>query len=201
MKKILLVLIVCFSIATAKAQFQFGVKAGVNRSNITGFNFTWPYHGMYNYNVGVFAVLPIAKFVSFSPELLYDRKGGQNPEVGVNEWIHDDYLDIPLMIRYTDKSGLHIETGPQIGFLLSFKGQFQTDVFPKSEFNSYEIAWTFGLGYDIPHTPIGIDFRYELDMSNLTKSAYQPPSSPLADVMHNSLLQLDVRYILFKGHQ
>jgi hypothetical protein len=102
MKKILLVLIAGFSIATAKAQFKFGVKAGVNRSNITG-DVIWGYHAMFNYNAGVFAVLPITKFVSFGPELLYDRKGGQNPEAGVNEWAHESYLDIPLMMRYTDK--------------------------------------------------------------------------------------------------
>ena len=196
MKKILLVLIAAFSIVTAKAQFKFGVKAGVNRSNITG-DVIWGYHAMFNYNAGVFAVLPITKFVSFGPELLYDRKGGQNPEAGVNEWVHDSYLDIPLMIRYTDKSGFHIETGLQIGFLLSFKGQVQTIVYQKNEFNPHEIDWVAGAGYDIPHTPIGIDFRYELDISNLTKDQDQARRSHLPVTMHNSLLQLDVRYRLF----
>ena len=197
MKKTLLVLIAGFSIATAKAQFKFGVEAGVNRSYITGSNVQWGYHGMYNYNAGIFAVLPITKFVSFGPELLYDRKGGQNPEAGVNEWVHDSYLDIPLMIRYTDKSGFHIETGLQIGILLSFNGQIGTNVYKKSEFNSYETAWTAGVGYDIPHTPIGIDFRYELDISNLTKNQNQALRIGLPEIMHNGLLQLDVRYRLF----
>lgn len=201
MKKVLLVLAAVFCIVTAKAQFKFGVEGGVNRSYITGSNVVWGYHGMYNYNAGVFAVLPIINSFSFDPAVLYDRKGGQNPEPGVNEWVHDSYLDIPLMIRYTDKSGLHIEAGVQIGFLLSFKGQIQTFVYQKNEFHSDEIAWVAGVGYDIPHTPIGIDFRYEFDESDLINYPDYGPGSYLSGIMHNTLLQLDVRYTLFKGHR
>ena len=198
MKKIVLVLIAGFSIVTAKAQFKFGVEGGVNRSYITGDNVIWGYHAMYNYNVGVFAVLPITKSVSFGPELVYDRKGaGPNPAPSVNEWVHNSYLDIPLMIRYTHKSGLHIETGPQIGFLLSFTGQVDGFVYQKSEFSSLEMAWTAGAGYDIPHTPIGIAFRYEFDLSNLFKNPDSGPNIFLNGVMHNTLLQLDVRCRLF----
>lgn len=196
MKKLVLILIAGVSFATAHAQIQFGVKAGANFSTFTG-NAVQDAKSLAGFNGGVYANIPIAKSLSFSPEILYSSKGAKwdaTDSTGAYS-IHANYLDIPLLVRYKHSSGFSIATGPQVGFMLSAKYKAQgVSVDDKNAFNSAEFAWDFGIGYDLSSIPVGIELRYDLGISNIAKNSDNSGSS---FTVHNSVFQLGLRYTLF----
>lgn len=203
MKKLVLVLIAGVSFAAAHAQIQFGVKAGANLSTFTG-NDAQGASSLAGFNGGVYANIPIAKSFSFSPELIYSGKGAKyDATTYTSEFtVHANYLDIPLLVKYTHSSGFNVETGPQVGFLLSAKAKSQgVSVDDKSAFKSTEFAWDFGIGYDLKSIPVGIEFRYNLGLSNIENTDNNSNSgsgnATSTGTAHNSVFQLGLRYTLF----
>jgi len=194
MKKLVLIIIAGASFATAHAQIQFGVKAGANLSNITGKDETGN-SSLIGLNAGVFAQIPVSGAFSFAPEVIYSGKGAKSTQAGVDYKLRENYLDVPLLFKWQHESGFNVVTGPQVGFLLSadVKAQGQSEDV-KSSFKSTEFAWDFGVGYDIPKCPVGIEFRYNLGISNIADNSSGSSSDATA---HNSVFQLGLRYTLF----
>ncbi|GAA4000991.1 hypothetical protein GCM10022408_10200 [Hymenobacter fastidiosus] len=138
-------------ISTVNAQdaggFRLGVKAGATYSNISGDNVGQitgnGYSGDFGdyktgYNAGISATLPISSdgFFSFSPELLYNRKGYEisstqtNPGAGIAKLEIEQqrvlhYLDVPLLAKI-NAGGLFFELGPQVSYLFGSKVKQQT---------------------------------------------------------------------------
>ncbi|HWB93684.1 MAG TPA: porin family protein [Puia sp.] len=197
MKKLVLILIAGASFATANAQIQFGVKAGANFANITG-DGTSGYKSLVGLDAGVFANIPLAQSFSFSPEIIYSGKGTKFSDAGIDFTGRANYLDIPLLFKYKHASGFNVETGPQVGFLLSaqLKAQGQSQD-QKAYFNTTEFAWDLGIGYDIPKTPVGIEVRYNLGISNIAKADPNDPNDNFKQ--HNSVFQVGLRYTLLGG--
>ncbi|UOQ75816.1 PorT family protein [Hymenobacter sp. 5516J-16] len=130
--------------------FRIGVKAGATYSNISGDNvgqITGPNYSTdladykLGYNAGVSLTIPLSSdgFFSFSPELLYNRKGyeiqteqnsgfaaGSNItkiEVEQKRVLH--YVDVPLLAKI-NAGGLFFELGPQVSYLFGSKNKQQT---------------------------------------------------------------------------
>ena len=81
MKKLALVILAGISFATANAQFQFGAKGGFNFSTLSGSDIQ-DAKTLVNFNVGVFARLPLIDRLSLQPELVYSVQGAKfdNPD-------------------------------------------------------------------------------------------------------------------------
>ena len=187
MKRLALILISGISFATAHAQFQFGLKGGVNFANISD---AWGNTSstQFNVNAGVFFHMPVARRVAIQPELYYSGQGDQF--TGGND--HLNYLNLPILLKFSSRTGLYFETGPQFGFLVSANSTYQgvtTDI--KSDIASGDFAWVFGLGFKIPLSPVGIDLRYNAGLSNINNA--QGDNT----VIHNTCWQLGVTYVLF----
>ena len=194
MKKLVLILITGASIATANAQIQFGVKAGANLSNISGQDQSGN-SSLIGLNAGVFANVPISGSFSFAPEVLYSGEGAKNTQAGVEYTLRENYLNVPLLIKWKHESGFNVVTGPQVGFLLSanIKAQGQSEDV-KSSFKSTDFGWDFGVGYDLQGVPLGIELRYALGISNIANNSAGSGSNATA---HNGVFSLGLRYTLF----
>ena len=125
MKKLVLILLAGISFATARAQgqFQFGVKGGLNVSNVTvsnGFN-GYTYSSLANFNAGVFLKIPfLAPGLSLQPEIYYSGQGFRSNDGSTGEYSeHVNYLNIPVLAKYTWPGGFFLETGPQLGLKLT----------------------------------------------------------------------------------
>lgn len=155
MKKIaLLAAIGVASISAAHAQdaggFRIGVKVGGTYSNISGDNvkqITGANHstdlGDYKlgYNAGIGASIPLTSdgFLSFAPEILYNRKGyeinsTQTTGLPANiKSVEDEqqrvlhYIDVPLLAKI-NAGGLFFELGPQVSYLFGSKNKQQTTI-------------------------------------------------------------------------
>ncbi|PID68038.1 MAG: hypothetical protein CR968_03610 [Flavobacteriia bacterium] len=138
MKKILLVVALIAGTTMYAQDIQLGAKAGLN---IAG------YHGedavggkpLYSFHVGPVAEFMFTDKFSVQPELLYsqvgseiiDRKGSYSTNLdettivtattNTNGDTKVNYLILPIMGKYDVYKGIHLELGPQLGFLLSKK--------------------------------------------------------------------------------
>src|ERR1700749_3326329 len=114
MKKLALVLFAGISFATAHAQVQFGVKAGGNFATQTGSD-AGDSKTLFNFNAGAFVRLPIAPGIGLQPELVYSGQGADY-DLGSNGTLHEhaNYLNIPILFKWSHRSGPYFETGPQI---------------------------------------------------------------------------------------
>lgn len=105
---------------------QFGIKAGVNRSNVwdeQGENFTAD--PKFGFAGGVFLGVPIGKFLGFQPELLLSQKGlkASGSLLGSTYSFSKTttYIDIPLQLQAKPVDVLTVVLGPQYSYLVGVK--------------------------------------------------------------------------------
>jgi hypothetical protein len=202
MKRLLFVLIagVSFTMANAQGSLQFGVKGGLNLSTITvsnGFN-GYSYSTLPGFNAGVFLKVPVVRFFSFQPELDYSGQGFKADDGSGGTYSeHVNYLTIPLLGKFTTRSGFFLETGPQIGLKLNAKDKengASTDV--SSAYNNADFSWAFGAGFKIPMAPVGFDLRYNVGITNVANDSYYGNGYGQYGV-RNGVFQLDVFFVLW----
>lgn len=205
MKRLLIVLIagVSFTVANAQGSVQFGVKGGLNLSNATvsdGYN-GYSFSNLANFNLGVFLKVPVARFFSIQPEVYYSGQGFKDVDqnTGYTYSEHINYLNIPLLAKFTIPVGFFLETGPQLGLKLNAKEKeagISTDV--STDYKSADFSWVIGAGYKIPMAPVAIDLRYNFGISNIANDPNYG-SSVGQPGLRNGVFQLDLMFILFKA--
>ena len=204
MKKLVLILFagIAFATAHAQGQIQFGVKGGLNVSNVTvsnGFN-GYSYSSLANFNAGVFVKIPVIHGLSIQPEVYYSGQGFKSSDGSTGEYSeHVNYVNVPILAKYSWPYGLFLETGPQLGFKLSAKDKengVSTDI--SSAYNSADLSWVLGLGYKIPMSPVGFDFRYNTGILNVANDSYYGNGYGQYAV-RNNVFQIDLILVLAKG--
>ena len=132
---------------TVSAQ-AFGVRAGVNISNISwnGLD-TTAKTGLY---VGVYKEIPLIKSLLFvQPEVQYSQEGFS---VDNAEDVKIDYLTVPILAKVYAAKLLSFETGPQFGFKVADNVDY-TDV------KTFVPSWAFGASLNLP-LGLSINGRY-----------------------------------------
>ncbi|GAA4952281.1 hypothetical protein GCM10023314_27140 [Algibacter agarivorans] len=178
---------------TYSQEVSFGVKAGVNFSDITGDD-TASFSGLTAFHIGVVSEIMISETFAFQPELLYSAQGSDWKDDFEGETFEGtvklSYLNIPLMAKYYVAEGFSLEVGPQLGLLLSAKDEYDsTEDDIKDDLKGLDFGVNFGLGYKLDN---GLNFgaRYNL---GLTDGNDNPDS--LGDSSYkNSVIQVSVGY-------
>src|SRR5690606_6433160 len=200
MKKIILSAMAVFAFGFMNAQeVGFGAKAGLNIANLSGdIEDTESLMGLH---VGVFAEIKFSERFSFQPELLYSMQGAkaEDSEMGVTmeSKLKLGYINLPLMVKFYAAENFFLEAGPQVGFLMSAKSEWETsgggaslsgDDDVKDDYKSIDFGLNFGLGYNFTEN-LSVGARYNLGLSNI------------ADVddsddfkINNSVIQVSVGY-------
>lgn len=158
-----------------REKLQFGLKAGLNYSNVydeKGNEFTAdPKLGFVG---GLLLTIPIGKYFGLQPEVLYSQKGFKgNGSILGNKYSFTrttNYIDVPLQFVFKPVEFLSILAGPQFSYLLS-----QSDVFTSSS-TSFEQEKEFkqdnirknifgavgGIDINIKHITIGTRVSWDL---------------------------------------
>lgn len=145
-------LIVCITTFSFSQTTTYGVRFGTNISNMdytdTPINSNPHRNG---FVFGVFADYGITDNLSVMPELQY------SPEGANLEFFKTDYLNLPIILKYTVFSNFSIGAGPQVGLKVHKENDgFKNFVFTGVGFAQYMITDEFGL-----------DFRYLYGISNV----------------------------------
>ena len=186
MKKCIVILAVVLLGGIVSAQtFQVGPKAGVNISNFTN-GVGSESNTLVGFHVGGFVSFLFGKSLAIQPEVLFSTQGAKYDDV--NAAVKDfkaNYLNIPVVAQLRMSGGLYLETGPQIGILLSAKSD---DESVKDLYNSLDWSWAFGLGLR-SKMGLGVSARYNLGLTKVEDNlnSLQPNGK-------NSVIQLGLFY-------
>jgi len=213
MKKIALLFIFGLSISFAQAQAKFGIKGGLNYSNLSGDLTTEEVNqSKVGFLGGIVANFPLSSdnFVSIQPELLYSQKGYQyrDDEVQIGTFNYRfkgkrnfNYLDLPVLLKI-NAGPIFFEGGPQASYLLGIRDNREVEnldtgndnkewaKIEKDDLSELEIGYVAGLGFQAP-MGIGIGLRYNGSINALAKE----DNDELVNSRH-SVFQLQLTYML-----
>lgn len=194
----LLIVVIGFTMTTESYAQTFGVKAGLNLSNMLVEDDDDTYSDDFKVNpgfhVGATAEFPITELFSFETGLLLSTKGFKvsEEETFMGETVKYEsklnliYLDIPLTAKASfDLGGARIYGvfGPYIGMGLSGKSKFEITAMGETETDEEDIKWgsdeddfkrldlglTMGAGVEISSIQIGLS--YGLGLANISTNA------------------------------
>lgn len=129
----------------ASAQVSVGVKAGVGLTNFNA-DYDAPLKTKPGLVLGGLATYFIQPKLSVQGELLLSMQGAKEGE-GSYEFM---YVNIPVAMRYNVWNGLHLHTGPQIGFRTSAKIKYmgeKEDI--KENVKGTDVSWLLGATYEL----------------------------------------------------
>jgi Outer membrane protein beta-barrel domain len=173
----------------AQTVVTFGIKAGANASTVTkGLGslsaelFKDP-----NYKIGlaagVFVNLAISKNFSLQPEIVFSQEGYvQDGKIGTadqNSYVQIyksalNYLNIPIMFRYSFNNGFYMEVGTQIGFLLNKKLEIKSiepdpyTLYTEGYLKNRSIGAGAGVGFKFKNG-FGLGARYVFGLSAINE--------------------------------
>ncbi len=191
MKKILILVIVLFSVIQVQAQsIRVGFKLGGNLASLrkTGtnndFSYKLKFHGGLLFNYG------LSDMLSLQPEVVYSQKGFEYKNASVSAEGKVNYVDVPFLLKI-DTGTLFFEGGPQISFLTASKlktGSTETDT--KNWTKSTAFGLAFGVGAHVG-TGTFVSLRYQTDISEPYARVLNQPTEA-----RNVVFQLSLGYLL-----
>ena len=133
MKLKFLLLICLFSTSLITAQTEFGIKAGLNVSNVDTNISGSSFEGRLGGYVGTFVDFALSEKFHLQPEILYSTEGIEDGGL--------DFLNIPVILKWYFVEGIHINAGPQLGVLIDAEGG-------TNGLNTTQLSGVVGLGYE-----------------------------------------------------
>lgn len=205
MKKIIFAAMTVMVCGFANAQgVKIGVKGGLNVSNFTGDLDGIDVGYQTGFNAGGFVEIKLSDKLVVQPEILFSMQGAEfkNGKAYVEGKLVTgsanfilNYVNVPVMFKYSLVKNFSIEVGPQIGFLASAKtktvvngysGKHEMDV--KKIFESTDFGLNLGAGYDFTEN-FSVGVRYNLGLSNILKTKFGDDSK-----LHNGVLSFLAAY-------
>ena len=126
--------------------------------------------------VGGFVVWPLTPAFAVQTEALYSQKGASLSEDGVTGTLELDYLDVPVLARFSTSPGsntrVHLYAGPSFNFnvrartKMSFAGETAEEDF-SDEVKSFETALVLGASFEVNR--LLFDGRYSWGLTNIDK--------------------------------
>ncbi len=182
MKNSKLITIVIFSSITQllfsqssgdSSTFKFGVKGGVNFSNLYTQNVE-SNNILIGFNVGIFAKVPITESLAIQPELLYTTKGAKltynNYFVNSSAKFNLNYVELPILLVVNLTDHFNIHAGPYVAYLIegNATNDSQGTLFDiqnnlkNEDYNKFDTGLSVGLGFDKNQFGLGVRYNYGL---------------------------------------
>ncbi|PSG88572.1 porin family protein [Aurantibacter aestuarii] len=196
MKKItFLVVLMCFPYlinaqkeTSAPLSVLGGLKGGLNVATIAGEGDS-DVTSRISFHLGFFAEFPVSSKFSFQPELLFSSQGARENtfiQTNINGFptfaksdiiLRLNYINVPVLAKYYLADRFSIEVGPQVGFLITARAEFENEdeqFTIKGEdsvidnFKTIDFGAVFGLGFKVTEK-VNFSIRYNLGLSNIYK--------------------------------
>jgi hypothetical protein len=175
---------------TVAAQPAVGLKAGLSLAKLTGDD-VGDVQTKAGFLIGGFAAIPLGENTALQPEILYTRKGAKADGLGVDEVLSLDYVDVPILFRFTvagEGARPIFLLGPSIGFKTSDKYTIDGEEADIGDIKGTDFGLVFGLGAQIKQF-VG-EVRYNLGLTNI----FDVPDEANTASVKNSVISLQVGY-------
>jgi hypothetical protein len=168
-------LVMLLSLVAAAQKPAFGIKAGLNLTNLKVDDPDATYDSRTGFHAGFFVRERFSK-VAIQPEfLLFTQRTDVSSSALGDFQDRFTYLSIPIMIKFYIIDGLNFHVGPQFGFLLDGDrkfdgplGQGSTDI--KDYYKSSDVSVSLGGGWDAPFR-LSVDVRYNIGVQDINEAA------------------------------
>jgi len=164
---LILILTLAFAVAANAEGTAFGIKAGVNFASIAGDD-TDDLNSLTGFVGGGFVDIPMSPTLSIQPEVFYSQKGAKYEELGTDVSIKLDYIDIPVLLKFTmagESARPYFLFGPSIGFSASSKVSANGQSMDLDGVASTDFGLVFGIGVNFQK--FLIEGRYGLGLSDI----------------------------------
>jgi len=176
----LIVLVFASGPSVAVAQdVAYGVKGGINLATVS-FDPELPvdYGLRLGIVAGAFVSLPLGSRLAVQPEALFSQKGAAVDADGVDATLRLDYLEIPVLLKYSLSGartpGRHcvfVFGGPAVAFKIRAEasatfGEETIDDDVDEDIENVDLGVAFGAGVSFGR--VTIDGRYTLGLSNIS---------------------------------
>ncbi|UII30990.1 PorT family protein [Fulvivirga ulvae] len=209
------VLAVIAFVTITNAQVKLGVKAGANLADLTSSEDDFEVENRLSFHFGGYLELLITDRFSIQPELIFS---GQGAKAEYSETVEDfgftytysyedkvnlNYLNIPVLFKFSPTERFYIGGGPQAGVLLSAKNKF-TYTFTGSglsesesgeediidELNQIDLSVAIGAGVELEN---GLNFslRYNYGLTDIAEENDGDP-------VRNSVIQATAGFTFLK---
>ncbi|TAH00629.1 MAG: PorT family protein [Sphingobacteriales bacterium] len=192
-KNISLVILLFLCSANTFAQFNLGLKAGINYSMISAREGQFDYKGLLGYQGGVWA--RFGKSIYFQPEVYVGTKNTDLKFTQINTTIKQDgeikltTVDVPLLFGKQigiEKLNFHFVVGPSLQFILQENNTVFNQVTDPNFYNYRPFVANLQAGGGVDLGNLSIDLRYETGLQDINKSNGQ----------HNNLIHFSLGYKL-----
>ncbi|MEW4924942.1 porin family protein [Algibacter sp. 2305UL17-15] len=147
-----------------------GIKLGYNLAAISfdGDSETGQRHG---FHAGFYGESFVSNAVAFQVELLYSQQGYELKNNSGTFTQKLDYINLPLLLKIYPSENFFFEAGPQAGFAISHKEEFDSNfnLFNTSnEFEPQNFDWgvNFGGGFKTD-SGVSLGVRYHLGLGDI----------------------------------
>ena len=170
---VLILLIV--SVSSEAQQSAFGVKGGLNLTNLKVSDPDASYDSRSGFHAGFFVREKFSK-VAIQPEILISTLSTDVSSTSFGDFQDRfTYLNIPIMVRFYVVDGLNFHAGPQFGFLLDGDrtysgplGQGSEDI--KDYYKDSDVSISLGGGWDFPFG-LNVDVRYNIGVQDINEAS------------------------------
>jgi opacity protein-like surface antigen len=170
-----LALILLLSAGAAAGAVDFGIKGGVNISNVYGDDVDEDAKWKTGFKGGAFLDLGIARTFAVRPELLFVQDGSKSGFLGGDLYLKFNYLQVPVLAVVDLPVGGSLMpflfAGPYISFLLDSELELKVDDESatkglKDYTKSTDTGFVFGAGLDfgLGQGRFSIEGRYDLGL-------------------------------------
>ncbi|MGQ7946854.1 porin family protein [Flavobacterium sp. WC2509] len=163
---------------TDSSTIQFGVKGGVNFSNIYNEEVD-DNNVLTSFNAGIYASFPITDLIAIQPEILYSQKGAElkydNAFATGEAKFKLNYIEVPVLVKFNLTENLNIHAGPYVAYLVDAQvknnsegGSFNfEDNYNNDDFNKFDAGLSGGIGLEF--NSVGFGARYNYGLSKIGK--------------------------------
>ena len=170
---VLMVLMLIASASVSQAQIKFGVRAGLNASNVSFPNLP-DRSERFGFHLGAFADVPVSpNFMSVQPELSYSVKGAGFKYLNDRQTLNMNYLDFLVPVAFK-LDAFDLQVGPFASFLIStpdYKFYNDNRVIVDA-FKKFDAGLTAGLSYNFSKLMVGV--RYNQGFIDVTNDNSRP---------------------------
>lgn len=175
MKKLILIFATVFCTQVAFAQFDFGVKAGLNLNKIhtdagsLNANYKESLDTKTGFSAGIFA--RIGDKIFLQPEVLYTERNGKIEAVtgGIYD-VKFKSVDVPVLVGFKLFEFLRVNAGPVANIKLSESGKLKDDL-NQEAFKNATFGYQAGAG--LSFGPIDIDVRKDGSLGSISSKHFQ----------------------------
>ncbi|WP_435353057.1 porin family protein [Emticicia sp. SJ17W-69] len=170
---IVAVLMLIASTSVSQAQIKFGIRAGLNASNVSFPNLP-DRKERFGFHVGAFADVPVSpNFMSIQPELSYSVKGAGFKFLNERQTVDLNYIDFLVPVAFK-LDAFDLQVGPFVSYLISSPNYkfYNDNTVMVNAFKKVDAGLTAGLSYNFSKIIVGV--RYNQGFIDVTQDNSRP---------------------------